>query len=371
MERAGFSQPRRFREALPPDALAVCYSGMSQSNEDDPLSREVIIAAKLEENGVSVRTKSRAVAALDRLAGSLFDMPTAFFEGVARKKRLKDEIQGRLRRAQADIAERQLAGTPHAADALIRDLLEEKARKQINAAAVAVEAVDALKALPPPIDQSGSAEATSDSGEAAEPIDEDWMNQFVRFAEDASSDDLRQLWGRVLAGEIRQGGSFSRHTLRFIAELDKQTAANCEFAAQRLIGPFIHRDDEWNGGEPLMIGLDLQRLGLVEGIGGMGPERSLTLDASCKAGIFGRAWGLLVEGEAETKVQWPVILLTRMGVEVFSLLEVPNEAQALRALAEKLPKAGLRKIGLGRYHRLPDGNIQMFAAETLWEQVVE
>jgi hypothetical protein len=157
------------------------------------------------------------VAALDRLVGSLFDIPAAFSEGVARKKRLKDEIQERLRLAQADVAEQQLRGMPNGGDALLRDLLEEKARKQINAAAVAVETIDALKALPAPTPEEMAAAPEEESEKR---IDDDWMNQFSRFAEDASSDDLRQIWGRVLAGEIRKAGSFSRHTLRFIAELD-------------------------------------------------------------------------------------------------------------------------------------------------------
>ncbi|MES2136455.1 MAG: DUF2806 domain-containing protein [Pseudomonadota bacterium] len=335
---------------------------MSEPPESDPLSREVIIAAKLEENGITLRAKSRAVAALDRLIGSLCDIPAAFAEGVSRKKRLKDEINERLRRAQADIAERRLRGMDNAGDALLLDVLEEKARKQINAASVAVDALDALKALPPPTEEAGAA---APENEEAERIDEDWMNQFVRFAEDASSDDLRQLWGRVLAGEIRKRGSFSRHTLRFIAELDSKTAQNCEFAAQRLIADFIPKSDEWNSGEALMVGLDLQRLGLLEGVG-FGPRKHTTIEASGFGGILGRNWALLLEGEVGKQIGWDAMLLTRMGEEVFSLLEVP-EVEALRALAEALPKDGLKKIQLGTCTPGPNGNFSVGGREVLWE----
>lgn len=335
---------------------------MSDSNNDEVLSREVIIGAKLDENGVALRAKSRAVAALDRLFGSLFDIPAAFSEGVARKKRLKDEIEERLRLAQADLAEQRLRGLPNGGDLLLRDLLEEKARKQINTAAVAVETIDALKALPPP---AGEDPAAANESEVEEGVDDDWMNQFSRFAEDASSDDLRQIWGRVLAGEIRKAGSFSRHTLRFIAELDKQTAANCEFAAQRLVGSFIPKTDEWANGEALMVGLDLQRLGLLEGIG-HGPQRTAKVDANGVAGITGRTKALLIEGEPDTKLSWDVLLLTRMGEEVFSLLQTPRESELLRSLADKLNKAGLKKISLGSFSRMSDG-FRIHDTELVWE----
>ncbi|MBC7799018.1 MAG: DUF2806 domain-containing protein, partial [Gemmatimonadaceae bacterium] len=223
------------------------------AGQDEVLSREVAIAAKLEPNGLSVRAKSRAVAAFDRLVGSLFDVPTSFLEGVSRKKRLQDEIAERLRNAQARIAEQQVEGMPGLGAVLIHDVLDDKARKQGNAAGVAIEALDAMKALPPPEPSpaSGTAEASP------EQIDEDWMNNFVRFAEDASSERLQQVWGRVLAGEVVKPGSFSRHTLRFISELDKETAQNCELVGRHMVGRWLLRTERWDGGHEYLAALDL------------------------------------------------------------------------------------------------------------------
>src|SRR5208283_1459027 len=50
------------------------------------------------------------------------------------------------------------------------------------------------------------------------------LNIFERYAEDASSETMRALWARVLAGEIRRPGQFSLRTLRFMSELDATTA---------------------------------------------------------------------------------------------------------------------------------------------------
>ncbi|HEX8579112.1 MAG TPA: DUF2806 domain-containing protein [Allosphingosinicella sp.] len=333
------------------------------AEEEDILAREVVIGARLEENGIALRAKSRAVAALDRLVGSLLDLPTAFFEGHARKRRLKAEIEERLRRVQFEIAERRLGELTGSGDQLLLDVLQDKARRQTNLAGVAVEAIDALQALPKspnhPSDGTASFETASDrnsgagaaghsgAGEEAAEIDDDWMNQFARFAEDASSERLQQVWGRVLAGEINRPGTFSRHTLRFIAELDQETARNCEFAASRAIGTFIPKTDEWNSGQGLQIGLDLQRLGLIEGIGTFGLNQNFTVGAGGSVGVLGRKYALDLNGEPGTKVSVEAVMLTRMGREVFSLLDTSDEVAAMEALADRFAKEGLRSIVLG------------------------
>src|SRR3546814_8158914 len=46
------------------------------------------------------------------------------------------------------------------------------------------------------------------------PPDDDWMNRFMRFAEDASSERLQELFARILAGEVVRPGSFGAATLR-------------------------------------------------------------------------------------------------------------------------------------------------------------
>ena len=329
---------------------------------EDILSRDVVIAAKLEENGIALRTQSRAVAALDRLVGSLFDIPAAFSEGVARKKRFRDSVNERILLKQAEIAERKLSGIPDAGDALLFDILKDAGRKQINAAGVAIEAIDTLK-LPPP-----DATSTGPSEEPDVEIDCDWMNQFVRYAEDASTEQLQQLWGRVLAGEMRRVGSFSRQTLRFIAELDRETAENCEYAAERAVDDFIPKTKEWNGGEGLIIGLDLQRLGLVEGVGGLGPQRTFKLDHLGQLLLEHRQKALLVSGKPGTEIQQEIILLTRTGKEVFALLAPKSAVVGLRAVAETAEKKdGVTKVELGFHVKASAVEGRFFTEQTLWE----
>jgi hypothetical protein len=54
------------------------------------------------------------------------------------------------------------------------------------------------------------------------------MNVFEEHAEKASSDELRQIWSRVLSGEIRKPNSFSLKTLQFLSVLDQPIAEAAE-----------------------------------------------------------------------------------------------------------------------------------------------
>jgi hypothetical protein len=53
-----------------------------------------------------------------------------------------------------------------------------------------------------------TAQTDTQAADAATEIDDDWLNVFVRLAEDKTSEELQQLFGRILAGEIRKPGSF-------------------------------------------------------------------------------------------------------------------------------------------------------------------
>ena len=322
------------------------------ANTDDILSREVAIAANVEETGISLKAKSRAVAAIDRLLGGLADWPAAVVEGKAAKRRLKDEVERKLIEVQAEVAERKLKGMEQAGDALLLGVLKDSGRKQVNVAGVVIDAVKELKALPPPMQpQSDGAEIGPDQ------LNEDWINQFTRFAEDASSDDLQQIWGRVLAGEISRPGSFSRHTLRFIAELDATTAIHCEFAMENAVGDFIPKTEAWNSSEHLRVGLDLQRLGVLEGLSGLGGmQQQFTMSSTNPKTFIKGGQALVVYGRDGDQVSVPAIVVTRLGQEVFSLLTPIDPNSALRCLSDLLKaQDAVSRIELGSWSPFGDG----------------
>jgi uncharacterized repeat protein (TIGR03899 family) len=57
-----------------------------------------------------------------------------------------------------------------------------------------------------------------------EPIDEDWKTRFFNIAQEISNEEMQELWGRILAGEIKQPKSYSLRTLELLKNLSKDEA---------------------------------------------------------------------------------------------------------------------------------------------------
>lgn len=54
--------------------------------------------------------------------------------------------------------------------------------------------------------------------------DHDWTARFFDGVQDVSSEEMRELWGRVLAGEVERPGSTSIRALSVLRDLDAKTA---------------------------------------------------------------------------------------------------------------------------------------------------
>lgn len=85
----------------------------------------------------------------------------------------------------------------------------QEAKKQLNIENVTAFAAEELKNEPPVTD---------------EPLDEDWTTRFFRIAEDISNEEMQALWGKILAGEIKQPKTYSLRTLELIRNLSKLEA---------------------------------------------------------------------------------------------------------------------------------------------------
>ena len=57
-----------------------------------------------------------------------------------------------------------------------------------------------------------------------ESVEQGWINRFFDSVADVSDEDLQKLWGKVLAGEIKQPKSYSLRTLETLKNLSKEEA---------------------------------------------------------------------------------------------------------------------------------------------------
>jgi hypothetical protein len=88
-------------------------------------------------------------------------------------------------------------------------------KQQRNRELVVIETIENLQLDPP-------------KSVPSDPPSDDWLNLFGRYAENASSDKMRQHWAHLLEGEIRRPGSFSFITLHLASVLDERLAKTIE-----------------------------------------------------------------------------------------------------------------------------------------------
>ena len=162
--------------------------------------------------------------AISRLVAGAVDIPAAwmnqFAQGIRDKTEAKTVVSARVADAAANLA----VNDPEIVQRAAYTLLSRQIRKQANREAIAKQTIEILEQ-----------EQAERPQETAQKVDDDWLNVFERFAEDASSERLQNLWAHILAGQLRRPHAFSLTTLRFVSELDVPTATLFEKYAPRIV----------------------------------------------------------------------------------------------------------------------------------------
>lgn len=171
------------------------------------------------------------------------------------------------------------------------------------------------------------------------PVDEDWKTRFFNIAEDVSSTKMQDLWGKILAGEVAQPGTYSIRTmeaLRNISQAEAEAFRRLRYLALDTghvlkAGP---TDDLGELGLSFADVLSLREAGLLADSG----ELSLSVTWRDDKGfvVLGfNGQGLLIERMDKTV---PVLslssyVLTRVGLQLLSLIEPQPNMEYLKKVA--------------------------------------
>lgn len=197
---------------------------------DDHLSNEVSISAELTERGVKAGAKSRTLAAVDRLLGGVVDLANVPIERIAQKGRAKTDTQVAAIKTLGEKQLEAIHSDPDFAARAMQQHLKVIGVRHENKTEAVRAALEDLRETPPTEEQNNS---------GGEQLDDAFLNRWERYAEDATSDQLREKWGRVLASEIRVPGTFSGKVLRIVDELDAEAAIVFEDFCRHRIGSVI------------------------------------------------------------------------------------------------------------------------------------
>lgn len=324
----------------------------------DENNGQVAIKAAWGASGASVAAQSRAISAFDSLVGSAIGIPKAYIDGLRARVELRNDIKEAMIRVEGRSSLQILQGYGELGQMAANTFIRDQVRKQSNREAVWVATEDATKLL------SSQSENTQISPEDdQEVIDEDWLNLFSRHAEDASSNKLRSLWGRILAGKIRAPGSFSLSTMRVIAEMDSDIARAFEEIVRLSIGDMLIKPRIFRG-EFFKTCKFLEEVGLLYGVDGNMNREFICQLTPPVALIAGSEYGLeLSLKEGHDRIRLAVMVMTRAGTQIASILE-RDEVTALREAVSRIDHAD--RITLVKFDvRHRDGSVTYCEFETL------
>lgn len=175
-------------------------------------------------------------------------------------------------------------------------------------------------------------------------IDDDWIARLFQIAKDVSSEEMQLIWGKILAGEIAQPGSFSLKTLDVIRNLTKEDAE----AFQKVM-PLVMRDRTkyfiTSSSEILSrLNIDYETLLRLDECGLLGINETIympqRISADCSSFICSNETAICMMGldEVEREISFGVYVVTRAGCELYQILTYTANDEYCIAFAKEISK---------------------------------
>ena len=172
-------------------------------------------------------------------------------------------------------------------------------------------------------------------------VDDDWLARFMDKAQDVSSETMQQVWGRVLAKEIRKPGTFSLRSLEVLSNMICEDATVFQRFCHLCFDPgyAIKMRNETHLGQFGVSYDDMMRLRAADVLHGSDMlsrqfevPRNVTLEA-----MFNGIKVLITHPE-QTKFVFPNLPLTPTGQELMALIDKKPNFDYLNAVKEDLEK---------------------------------
>lgn len=192
------------------------------------------------------------------------------------------------------------------------------------------------------ITSAAAAELAQQEDVPDEKPDEDWIAKFFSSAQDISSEQMQNLWGRILAGEIKKPGTYSLRTLEFVKNISKSDASLLE-----LVGKLATK---WNNHTAVIAVHDKKWLQdkleifpahqfAASEIGAMYPtDLSLRIfrEDSIQEEFFvcGDLMLIVKKGDCAGEIALPIWKFTAIGKELLELISNEQNEEYLESLGQ-------------------------------------
>lgn len=235
---------------------------------------------------------------------------------------------------------------PHAIEIADRNAKAEAIRQEVSIAKAVIYAEEEL--------QKDSSEPPQDRPQ------DDWLLRWRESAAGVSSDELQQIWGKVLAGEVKSPGRFSLRTLEFLRNLSQSEAQAIERISPFVISGVLYRgNDAMLEAEGVSFSdlLAMQELGVLAGVDGFGLEISWKSDNTTSFQKALTCHGTLILATApdvNKLIKLKVCKVTAIGAQVLSLGSFSPNAKMIESVAAAIKGLGF-DVQVGNYSQVgPD-----------------
>ncbi|ALB56169.1 Membrane-fusion protein [Cronobacter universalis NCTC 9529] len=208
--------------------------------------------------------------------------------------------------------------------------------------------------------------STDQTEPTTEQIEDDWLYRWRDSASTSSSEKLQELWGRILAGEMKSPGSYSLRTIDFIKNLTQKEATQIQKLFSFVFFGNIIKNKEigedFNNEylkEQLRFGFlsEMQALGVISGVESFGLTstfKSLKEEEFYHFYIYNDKVMQITHNDPKKELILGVIILTPLGHELRSLCPVTIDSTYLNYVIELIKSLGF-KITIGDYIEDTDG----------------
>jgi len=232
----------------------------------------------------------------------------------------------------------------------------DSVRKEINVAKSILHAEEKIQS-----------ESDADIGD--DKVNEDWIYRWRDYAGDVNSDEMQRLWGRLLAGEVKEPGTYSLRCMEFLRSLEQSEAKLIEIACERTVDGIVLMEPSLDGYLSFSQLLELDTLGVISGVSGGGVQRTL-------ASKDGKPWTrLMLANDRCLFVKHPNhsatarmsgYVLTKLGCQMQSLGNFKSDIDYLKDFGRLLIKQGC-SVTIAEFIRNADGGIRYHNAISVEE----
>lgn len=306
------------------------------TNSEGVESTEALIDIGQAVAGLPIPVQTGFLRVASRLVGGLLAYPAAWLRRPVQGFEDTTNARSIVAHGLANALVEDLKQNPQVMEAVKEAYLPDLVRKITNKAKVVQVAASEIG-----IEHKRAKNKMPDTD-----LDEDWINNFIRISEDASSERLQKVLGKLLAGEIINPGRFSKSTLRIISELTKETIEDFAWLYAQSIEGWVYRGENFKVGRDWTRLINLNSAGLVSNMSAS-TFQPKSVDGSRGTGWhIGRGKGCFLTAYMKkyANAHFPIVNLSKTGVEIGYLLPQPDIELNLRNVARDFPKAHVWKL---------------------------